>query len=67
MITSAANKGWEGDVSLEARFAECGLNVPCVVRTAKITTVEVNRARKCGTLPADLWAAVRAEFEGRLS
>jgi mRNA interferase MazF len=66
MITSAANKGWQGDVSLEARFAECGLNVPCVVRTAKITTVEAGRARKCGVLPPALWAEVRAELEHRL-
>lgn len=66
MITSAANKGWQGDVSLEERFAECGLSVPCVVRTAKITTVERGRARKTGTLPADLWAEVRSELERRL-
>jgi mRNA interferase MazF len=67
MITSTANKGWQGDVSLETRYAECGLNVPCVVRTAKITTVEAGRARKCGTLPAEIWTEVRAELEGRLS
>lgn len=62
MITSAANKGWQGDVSLEQRFAECELNVPCVIRTAKITTVEVSRARKSGRLPADLWNEVRVEL-----
>ena len=67
MITSAANKGWIGDVSLEGRHGECGLSVPCVVRTAKITTVEAGRTRKCGTLPADLWAEVRQELVRRLA
>lgn len=67
MITSAANKGWAGDVSLEQRFGECGLNVPCVVRTAKISTVEANRARKSGALPADLLAEVRAKLVRHLS
>ena len=62
MITSAANKGWQGDVSLETRFAECGLKVACVIRTAKITTVEAGRARRSGTLPQDLLAKVREEL-----
>ena len=66
MITSAANRGWQGDVSLERRFAECGLKVPCVVRSAKITTVEASRAQKSGTLPADIWSDVRGEMERRL-
>lgn len=66
MVTSAANKGWRGDVSLESRFAECGLEVPCVVRTAKVTTIEAERARWSGTLPADLLAEVRAELQKML-
>ena len=66
MITSAANKGWAGDVSLETRFAECGLSVPCVVRTAKIATIEARRWRKTGNLPADLMALVRNQVEQAL-
>jgi mRNA interferase MazF len=62
MITSAANKGWQGDVSLETRYQECGLNVPCVVRTTKVSTVDVNRARKTGAIPPDLFALVQAEI-----
>lgn len=58
MITSASNGGWIDDVSLEARFAECGLNVPCVVRTAKISTVAVGSARMLGVLPTDILAIV---------
>lgn len=60
MITSAVNKGWQGDVSLEERFAECGLSVPCVVRTAKIATIEAARARIGGALPPDIMAEVLA-------
>lgn len=66
MITSAANKGWQGDLSLETRFAECGLAVPCVIRTAKIATVEANRARRSGRLPPDLFAEVREVVRRRL-
>ncbi len=67
MITSAANKGWHGDVSLEQRFEECGLPVPCVVRTAKITTVEAGRAQKRGALPPELWAEVQGRLATALS
>lgn len=61
MITSAANRGWQGDVSLETRFAECSLRVPCVIRTAKISTVESQRARRAGRLPDDVFDAVQAQ------
>lgn len=66
MITSAANKGWQGDISLETRFAECGLKVPCVIRTAKIATVETGRARRSGALPKDLFAEVREGLRRQL-
>ena len=67
MITSAANKGWQGDVSLEQDFAACGLNVPCVIRTAKISTIEMDRARRSGALSADLLAQVRAKLAQHLA
>lgn len=63
MITSAENRGWRGDVALDDRFAECGLPVPCVVRTAKIATVETARARKQGRLLDDLLVEVRKHVE----
>jgi mRNA interferase MazF len=66
MITSAANKGWLGDVSLEERFAECGLDVPCVVRTTKVSTVEASKARKSGSLPSDLLNMVNTEVHRSL-
>ena len=59
MITSAANKGWHGDVSLEDNFLDCGLQVPCIVRTAKIATVEEASSRKSGRLPNETLDVVR--------
>ncbi|MGH6787526.1 MAG: type II toxin-antitoxin system PemK/MazF family toxin [Novosphingobium sp.] len=64
MVTSASNKGWRGDVSLETRHGECRLEVPCVVRTAKIATVESARAEHRGAMPADLFADVRKTLLG---
>ncbi|MEQ1494843.1 MAG: hypothetical protein ABL912_03665 [Novosphingobium sp.] len=66
MITSSANKGWQGDISLEQRFADCGLSVPCVIRIAKITTVEAGRVRRQGALPLDLLTLVRQTLELKL-
>lgn len=67
MITTAVNKGWPGDISLESRFAEAGLHVPCVVRAEKVSTVEAGRARVLGKLPADLMAQVRRAVRARLA
>ena len=39
MITSAANRGWEGDLRV-ANLGMAGLPVPSVIRTAKIATIE---------------------------
>lgn len=63
MITSSANKGWRGDLSLEQCYRECGLPVPCVIRTAKIATVGAARARKSGAVPLELLGAVRSTVE----
>ena len=50
MITSAANRGWTGDVMISDRSA-AGLPVPSIVRTAKIATIEARDAQRLGTLP----------------
>ncbi len=63
MITSAANKGWGGDVSLEDCYSECGIQVPCVIRTAKVTTIEARRVRRVGALPDALRSRVRQAIE----
>ena len=47
MITSAANRGWPGDVPL-SNLATTGLPVPSVIRTAKIATIEAVDATRLG-------------------
>ena len=66
MITSAANKGWADDLSLEERYEECGLRIPCVIRTAKIASLEVASASKVGRLPDDLLVELRARLTEHL-
>ena len=66
MITSAANRGWPDDVSLERRFAECGLPAASVIRVAKIGTVEAASARPIGRLPIDLLGEVMTKLTALL-
>jgi mRNA interferase MazF len=50
MVTSAANRGWHGDVEIsDLRMA--GLPVPSVVRPAKLATIETREAAVLGKLP----------------
>ena len=51
MITSAENRGWPGDVSIN-NFAGAGLPVASVIRTAKIATIEADDAIKLGKISA---------------
>ncbi len=67
MITSAANRGWAGDVSLETDHAECGLPVPSVIRTEKIAALDVASARRLGQISKDKLAAVRENLTRYLS
>lgn len=50
MITSAANRGWEGDVGISDPVT-AGLPAPSIVRTAKIATIEASDAALLGVLP----------------
>jgi mRNA interferase MazF len=47
MITSAANRGWPGDVEIPPRPA-VGLPVPSVVRTANVATIDGAHATRMG-------------------
>lgn len=58
MITSAANRGWRGDVTV-TRLARAGLPVPSVIRTAKIATIEVVDAEKLGYITESKLRTVR--------
>jgi mRNA interferase MazF len=49
MITSAANRGWPGDVAISDPLA-AGLPVPSLVRTEKIATVDIGDAERIGRL-----------------
>lgn len=51
MITSAANRGWSGDVAV-SNLDQAGLPADSVVRTAKIATIEAKEAEHIGSLPA---------------
>jgi mRNA interferase MazF len=65
MITSAANRGWPGDVAI-SDLQEPGLPVPSVVRLAKLTTIEAHEADHLGTLPAADRDAVAIYLRDRL-
>jgi mRNA-degrading endonuclease toxin of MazEF toxin-antitoxin module len=51
MITSAANRGWPGDVAV-TNLSMAGLPAPSVIRTAKIATIEVGDAIRLGRMSA---------------
>ena len=58
MVTSAANRGWPGDVVV-SDLAAAGLPAPSVVRSAKIATIEVRDAERIGQMPPEDRAPVR--------
>lgn len=49
MITSAENRGWAGDVSI-SDLESAGLPAPSVIRTAKIATIDQDKAEALGHL-----------------
>jgi len=57
MITSAQNRGWDGDVPVSDLDA-AGLPAPSIVRPSKIATVEANDATRLGVLAAEDCAIV---------
>lgn len=65
MITSAANRGWDSDVTI-ADLATAGLPAPSVVRTAKIAVIKARDAERLGTLPVDDRSAVAGQLKRML-
>jgi mRNA interferase MazF len=57
MITSAANRGWPGDVPV-SNLAAAGLPAPSVIRTAKIATIEASDAARLGKISSALFTQV---------
>jgi mRNA interferase MazF len=50
MVTSAANRGWPGDVVV-SDLKMAGLPAPSLIRSAKIATIETQDAERIGQLP----------------
>lgn len=65
MITSAANRGWPGDVPI-TNLASAGLPVASVIRTAKIATIEATDAHRLGKISATLLRQVRLRMDQTL-
>jgi len=57
MITSAANRGWPGDVPV-SDLQSAGLPIPSIIRVAKIATIEARDADKLGVVAQADRAAV---------
>jgi len=70
MVTSAANRGWPGDVAV-SDLVGTGLPVASVVRPAKIATIEASDAERIGRLPPadrpDVAQALRASLRAALT
>lgn len=67
MITSARNEPWVGDVDVGSAYRSAGLPAPSVVRTRKITTVDLRDAARLGSLPTDAWDEVRSVLRSVLA
>lgn len=69
MITSMRGREpWPGDIPIGADHADYGLPVPCLIRTAKLSTLSAAAVeRKLGDLPADLLAQVKQVVGRRLA
>src|SRR5947207_7716454 len=50
MITSAANRGWAGDVPVPD-LQSAGLTIPSIIRAGKNRTIEACKEDKAGTFP----------------
>ena len=65
MITSAANRGWEGDVDI-ADVTLAGLPAPSIVRTAKIATIDTRDAGHLGRVSAEVLQFVQRHLDAIL-
>jgi mRNA interferase MazF len=61
MITSAVNRGWDGDLDVED-LSLAGLPVASVIRTAKIATIDASDAAPLGRVDAKTLGAVRGHL-----
>lgn len=66
MMTSAANRGWPGDVVV-SELAEAGLPAASVVRVAKIAAIDASDAERIGSLSMADRLRVTATLRCRLA
>ena len=66
MITSAENRGWQGDVGIPDATA-VGLPAPSVIRCAKIATIDAARAEVRGRVVPETLTEVRARLRALLA
>ena len=67
MVTSAENRRWPEDVSLEEDHAGIGLPVPSLARTAKIATISAADAEWRGDVGPDRLRRIQQEMRGNLA
>lgn len=65
MITSAANRGWPGDIEIVDLDA-AGLPVPSIVRTAKIATIKAADATRLGSVQTSVLRRILGRIGGQL-
>jgi mRNA interferase MazF len=66
MITSAENRSWSGDVTVDD-LSDAGLPAPSVVRTAKIATIDANDAERLGKVTAKVRREVQRHVSNTLA
>jgi mRNA interferase MazF len=66
MITSSANRGWPGDVSIEEQHKAFGLPAPSVIRTEKIAVLEESSATRLGSVSNAILIEVQARVAAYL-
>lgn len=66
MITSAGHRRWPGDIDIPD-LVRAGLPAPSVIRTAKIATIDADRAETLGDIDTTTLAAVRTTLARRLA
>ncbi len=66
MVTSAANRGWPGDIVV-SNLQAAGLPAASVVRSAKIATIEARDAERIGQLPLADRSPVAEALRGNLT
>lgn len=67
MITSSANRGWPGDVSIEEDHKAYGLPAPSVIRTEKIAVLEEGSATRLGSVSDAVLKDVQTRIAGYLA